>query len=59
MLFCLHQIFYLYTTGDALGIYPENNPPEVDHLLKALNATGDEMVDVPTWAYHNKPGLFV
>ncbi|KAK2153298.1 hypothetical protein LSH36_301g01010 [Paralvinella palmiformis] len=44
-----------WTAGDALGIYPENNPPEVDHLLKALNATGDEMVDVPTWAYHNKP----
>lgn len=36
-----------YTAGDSLGIFPSNDPKGVDHLLAALGATGEEMVELP------------
>lgn len=44
-----------YTSGDALGVYPMNNPPEVDTVLHALHCKGDEMVPVPSFCYLPKP----
>jgi sulfite reductase (NADPH) flavoprotein alpha-component len=46
-----------YTAGDALGIYPLNNPPEVAALLAALGqpADGETLVAVPKMAYEPKP----
>lgn len=45
-----------YTAGDALGIYPLNNPPEVAALLAALGQPGgDSLVPVPKMAYEPKP----
>ncbi len=35
-----------YEPGDALGVYPANNPTYVDDLLKALQLSGDEPVTV-------------
>lgn len=35
-----------YQPGDALGIYPENNPNLVDILLEALNLSPEEIVTV-------------
>ena len=40
-----------YTSGDALGIYPLNNPPEVDALLSALHCGEDCEVLVPSVCY--------
>ena len=39
----------VYTSGDALGIYPLNNPPEVDSLLRAIGSrgTGKKVIEVP------------
>ncbi len=36
-----------YKAGDSLGVYPTNRPSEVEAILKALRATGDEMVLLP------------
>lgn len=33
-----------YKVGDSLGIYPSNRSEEVDAILRAMNATGDELV---------------
>ena len=44
-----------FTAGDALGIVPCNNPPEVDQLLLALHSTGNEHVPVPPVCYEPKP----
>lgn len=33
-----------YKVGDSLGIYPSNRESEVDELLRALGASGEEMV---------------
>ena len=33
-----------YETGDAVGIYPDNDPALVEETITALSATGDEMV---------------
>lgn len=41
-----------WTSGDALGIYPQNNPADVDAFLKAVQRSGSEMVSLPRWAYH-------
>ena len=38
-----------YLPGDALGVFPTNDPPEVARLLSALGAHGDEMVPAPAW----------
>lgn len=35
-----------YEPGDALGVYPSNNPAYVDDLLTTLNFTGEEQVTV-------------
>lgn len=45
-----------FTSGDALGIYPLNNPPEVDQLLSAMHSPPDATVPVPAFCYHPKPG---
>lgn len=44
-----------YTSGDALGIYPLNNPPEVDALLSALHCGEDCEVLVPSVCYSPRP----
>lgn len=44
-----------FTSGDALGIYPLNNPPEVDSLIEALHVGGDCLVPVPLFSYSPKP----
>lgn len=44
-----------YACGDALGIYPLNNPPEVDRLLDALHTTANLLVPVPQFCYSPKP----
>ncbi len=36
-----------YRSGDSLGVYPTNNPVLVDALVRALGATGDEIVQLP------------
>jgi sulfite reductase (NADPH) flavoprotein alpha-component len=33
-----------YLPGDALGLHPHNPPELVDRVIKAVNATGDELV---------------
>ncbi len=38
-----------YLPGDALGVFPTNNAPEVARLLSALGAHGDEAVSAPAW----------
>lgn len=44
-----------FTSGDALGIYPLNNPPEVDQLISAMHSSPDIAVPVPSFCYHPKP----
>jgi sulfite reductase (NADPH) flavoprotein alpha-component len=36
-----------YKAGDSLGVFPTNRPSEVEALLAALGATGDEPVMLP------------
>jgi sulfite reductase (NADPH) flavoprotein alpha-component len=36
-----------YLPGDALGLHPHNHPALVERVLKAVNATGQEMVPGP------------
>ena len=38
-----------------MGIYPCNNPPEVDAVLSVLNCPGDQKVPVPPFCYSPKP----
>ena len=45
----------VYTSGDALGIYPLNNPPEVDAMISALHCQGNQKVPVPPFCYAPKP----
>ncbi|XP_033727434.1 NADPH oxidoreductase A-like isoform X1 [Pecten maximus] len=44
-----------WTSGDALGIYPENNPDHVTDVLGMLTCTDTEMFPVPHWAYYPHP----
>ena len=45
-----------YTSGDALGIYPLNNPPEVQAVLTALHVRGPEVpIPVPQSCYSPRP----
>ncbi len=45
-----------YTSGDALGIYPLNNPPEVRAMVAALHAAGPEVpIPVPQSCYSPRP----
>jgi sulfite reductase (NADPH) flavoprotein alpha-component len=45
-----------YTAGDAVGIYPTNNPSEVSALLSTLPPTERDLkVAVPSSAYEPKP----
>ncbi len=43
---CLQGSGLTYEVGDALGIYPENDPALVEELLTALGASGEEEVTV-------------
>lgn len=36
-----------YQPGDALGVYPRNDPALVDRVLSAVGAIGDELVEGP------------
>jgi sulfite reductase (NADPH) flavoprotein alpha-component len=38
-----------YLPGDALGVFATNDPPEVERLLSALGARGNEAVSAPAW----------
>ncbi|KAK3085071.1 hypothetical protein FSP39_023835 [Pinctada imbricata] len=40
-----------WTSGDALGIYPDNHPIYVDNILSLLGINGTVCVDPPVWAY--------
>ncbi|XP_048746472.2 NADPH oxidoreductase A-like [Ostrea edulis] len=42
-----------WTSGDALGIYPQNNPGYVQLILQTLGFSGQERVDLPD---QNLPG---
>ena len=46
-----------WTSGDALGIYPQNDPTEVSALLGVVTSQGSEVTEVPKWAYEPKPGI--
>lgn len=43
----LHGSGLTYEVGDALGVFPENNPALVEEIIAALGATGDEPVPGP------------
>lgn len=53
----------LIVVGDALGIYPQNNPADVRMLLDTLKCSGTEQVNKPSWAYQvfedSDDGLYV
>jgi sulfite reductase (NADPH) flavoprotein alpha-component len=36
-----------YKAGDSLGVFPSNRPEEVNSILSALGARGDELVALP------------
>lgn len=42
-----------YCPGDALGICPSNNPPEVEALLQAMGCGGEEVVE-PARSCHQR-----
>lgn len=44
-----------YCSGDALGIYPQNNPPEVDAVVSAMHCSGEEDISIPPFCYLPKP----
>ena len=46
-----------YLPGDALGVFPTNDGPEVARLLCALGAHGDEPVPAPTWRMPGAPAI--
>lgn len=43
-----------FQPGDALGLYPVNNPPEVELLLRAMHCDGAEKIG-PAWPSHYHP----
>ncbi|KFM23852.1 NADPH oxidoreductase A [Auxenochlorella protothecoides] len=40
-----------YLPGDALGVWPSNDPQALEDLVLALGAKGDLLVQVPKWHY--------
>lgn len=44
-----------YTSGDALGIYPLNNPPEVAAVLTALHSEREVPIPVPQFCFSPRP----
>ena len=44
--------------GDALGIYPENNPQHVLSILNSLGFSGKEEIDIPPWAHTANSGKY-
>ena len=53
------DLYLMLIKGDALGIYPQNNPSEVETLLEAMGCTGSETVDVPVFAYKPVQGEYL
>src|SRR6476620_6458886 len=47
-----------YEVGDSLTIWPTNDPALVDHILKAINANGDEPVKGPKGETTLREALF-
>jgi sulfite reductase (NADPH) flavoprotein alpha-component len=47
VVFALRGSGLTYEVGDALGVFPENDPDLVEAILKAMGARGDEMVSTP------------
>ncbi|XP_067672156.1 NADPH oxidoreductase A-like [Haliotis asinina] len=45
----------LWTAGDAVGIYPQNDPAHVAAILSALGVPPEMEVDTPHWAYEPAP----
>ena len=45
----------MYTCGDALGIYPQNDSQDVNDLIDALNVFSELSVPVPQFCYSPKP----
>ena len=43
----------VYQPGDALGLYPVNNPPEVESLLHAMHCEGGETVEPARPSYYH------
>lgn len=41
-----------YVAGDSIGIYPENDPQIVQHILNSCDLTGDEMFENPKRHIH-------
>ncbi|KAG2499912.1 hypothetical protein HYH03_002200 [Edaphochlamys debaryana] len=44
-----------YLPGDALGLYPTNDPKAVEELIRVMGASASEAVPVPSWHYE-EPG---
>lgn len=40
-----------WISGDALGIYPQNNPHQVEEIMKFLQFSGKEILATPSWAF--------
>jgi sulfite reductase (NADPH) flavoprotein alpha-component len=36
-----------FKVGDSIGIYPQNDPRLVEHLIDAMKASGDELINDP------------
>ncbi|KAG2448381.1 hypothetical protein HYH02_006963 [Chlamydomonas schloesseri] len=43
-----------YLPGDALGLYPTNQPQGVEELLRVMGASPSEPVTVPSWHYEEE-----
>ncbi|KAL6745889.1 sulfite reductase [Haematococcus lacustris] len=42
-----------YLPGDALGIYPRNDPKYVEELVEVMAADGSQLVPTPAWHYED------
>lgn len=53
--FDLSESDITYTSGDALGIYPLNNPPEVQAVISALHSTEHAQIPIPKFCFSPRP----
>eukprot|EP00731_Ephydatia_muelleri_P028222 Em0019g1095a len=44
-----------YTCGDAIGVYPLNNPSDVSDIMAALHVKPDHQTFIPSFAYQPVP----
>lgn len=44
-----------YTCGDAIGVYPLNNPGDVNDIMTALHVKPDHQTFIPSFAYQPIP----